>query len=70
MANNQKKFSRRSVALFWCLLTGIAISLFIYFDQIAFLYVLATLAITVLLLIVASADLEHIGRDGFNAKSE
>ena len=73
MANTQKKYSRRTIAMFWGLLTIIVISLFIYFEQIAFLYVLATLAITALLLIVGAADLEHIkadGSDDFARKSE
>jgi len=73
MSDIQKKYSRRSVALFWCVLAGIAISILIYFEQIALLYVIATLGIVVLLLIVGSADLEHIGRDnaeGFAPKSE
>jgi membrane protein YdbS with pleckstrin-like domain len=73
MSEIQKKYSRRTVALFWCLLAGIAIGILIYFKQIALLYVLATLSIVVLLLIVGSADLEHIGRDndaGFAPKSE
>ena len=69
-----KKYSRRTIALFWGLLTIFVISLFIYFEQIAFLYVLATLAITALLLIVGAADLEHIkDRDSsgdFAPKSE
>ncbi len=71
MAEKNNKYSRRTVALLWCLAIGIVISLFIYFEQIALLYVLATLTITALLLIVAFADLEQIGRDsgdGFTPK--
>ncbi len=71
MAEITQKYSRRVIALFWCLAIGIVISLFIYFEQIALLYVLATLAITALLLIVASADLQNVSRDGdqgFTAK--
>lgn len=69
----QSKFSRRTVALFWLLLTAILIGVLIYFEQIASLYVIATLALVVLLLIVGNADLEKVGREnlqGFAAKEE
>lgn len=72
MPNKVSKFSRRSVALFWLLLVGIVIGVLIYLEQIAVLYVLATLSIVVLLLVVAFSDLEKIGHDetAFAAKSE
>jgi len=63
MINFHKKFGRRTVALFWLLLVAILIGVLIYLEQIAVLYVLATLALVVLLLIVAFADLESIGRE-------
>jgi len=56
------------VALLWLVAVGIVIGTLIYFEQIAILYVLATLALVALLLIVAFADLENVGRenlDGF-----
>jgi choline-glycine betaine transporter len=59
----QTNFSRRTVALFWCLLIGIVIGVLIYLEQIALLYVLATLALVVLLLIVGFANLENVGRE-------
>ena len=59
----QSKFSRRTVALFWCVLTVIVIGALIYTEQIAVLYVLATLALVILLLIVGFADLEKVGRE-------
>jgi len=65
------KFSRRTVALFWFLLVAIAIGVILYLEQIAILYVLATLALVILMLIVAFADLEGVGRenaDGFAPK--
>lgn len=62
MAENKGKYSRRTIALFWCALVGIVIGFLIYFEQIALLYVLATLAIVTLLLIVAFSDLERVGR--------
>ena len=68
MADKQSKLSRRMVALLWLVAVGIVIGTLIYFEQIAILYVLATLALVALLLIVAFADLENVGRenlDGF-----
>ncbi|HVE59455.1 MAG TPA: hypothetical protein VNB22_21775 [Pyrinomonadaceae bacterium] len=61
MAEKNSKYSRRSVALFWLLLVAIVIGALIYFEQIAILYVLATLALVVLLLIVGFSDLEKVG---------
>jgi len=61
MAEKNSKYSRRSVALFWLLLVAIVIGTLIYFEQIAILYVLATLALVVLLLIVGFSDLEKVG---------
>ena len=55
--------SRRTTALLYLVAASIVIGTFIYLEQIAILYVLATLGIVALLLIVAFADLEHIGRD-------
>ena len=65
MAQKQQRFSRRTIALFWCLAVGIVIGFLIYFEQIAVLYVLATLSLVVLLLIVGFADLEKVGGEGF-----
>jgi len=73
MAELQNKFSRRSIALFWLLLVSIIIGTLIYLEQIALLYVLATLSLVVLLLIVGFADLEKVGREnieGFVGKEE
>ncbi len=64
MIEKQSRFSRRTIALFWCLATGILIGALIYWEQIASLYVLATLVLVALLLIVANADLERASRDG------
>ena len=63
MAMKEGKFSRRTVALFWCLLVGIVIGFLIYWEQIALLYVFATLGLVALLLIVGFADLEKVGRE-------
>ncbi len=63
MINQQKKFSRRVIALFWLTLVAIVIGILIYLEQIAILYVLATLSLVVLLLVVAFANLEKVGRE-------
>lgn len=63
MAEKQARFSRRTIALFWLLGVGILIGALIRYEQISILYVLATLALVILLLIVAFADLEKVGRE-------
>jgi hypothetical protein len=70
MAEKQGRFSRRTIALFWLLGISVIIGVLIRYEQISILYVLATLALVVLLLVVALADLEKVGRDvrGFAAK--
>ena len=65
---NIGNLSRRSVALLYFLAAAIVIGGFIYFEQIAILYVVATLGIVLLLLIVAFSDLENVGRGGTDAK--
>ena len=61
MAEKTSKYSRRAVALFWLLIVAIVIGTLIYLEQIAVLYVLATLSLVVLLLIVGFSDLENVG---------
>ena len=51
------------VALLWLVGVGIVIGTLIYLEQIAILYVLATMSLVALLLIVAFADLENVGRE-------
>jgi hypothetical protein len=63
MAVKQSKYSRRSIALVWLLAVAIVIGTLIYLEQIAILYVLATISLVALLLIVAFADLENVGRE-------
>ena len=60
----QSKLSRRTAALLYLVAAALVIGIFIYLEQIAVLYVLATLAIVALLLVVAFADLENVGREG------
>lgn len=67
---NQKKFSRRTIALFWLAAVAFVIGAMIYFEQIALLYVLATLALVLLLLIVSFADLEKVGESGAGERSK
>ena len=55
--------SRRTTALLYLVVASVVIGTFIYLEQIAILYVLATLGIVALLLVVAFADLENIGRN-------
>lgn len=63
MAETQSKLSRRMAALIWLLVLAIIIGVLIYFQQIALLYVLATVGLVALLLIVGFADLENVDRD-------
>jgi len=73
MADSNGKFSRRTKALFWSLAVVVILGSLIYWEQIALLYVLVTIALVVLLLIVAFADLEKVGREnveGFAKKGE
>jgi hypothetical protein len=52
-----KHFSRRIVTFFWVALSAALIIFLLYKEWIAVLYVLVTLALTVLLVVVAMADL-------------
>lgn len=61
MANN-KKMGRRTTALLIMLGVAVVIGTLIAYEQISVLYVLATLAIVILLLVVGFADLEAVGR--------
>lgn len=63
MASKERKLSRRATALIWLLAVAIVIGTLIYLEQIAILYVLATISLVALLLIVAFADLENVGRE-------
>ncbi len=55
--------SRRSKAFLWSSLIGGVIGTLVYLQQIAVLYILATIALIILLLIVAFSDLEKVGRN-------
>lgn len=62
--NTQQRFSRRTIAVSLLLVVSIVIGALIAYDQIAILYVLATVALVLLLLIVAFANLESVGTEG------
>jgi uncharacterized protein (DUF58 family) len=63
MAVKESKFSRRKIALLGLLIVGIFIGFLIYLEQIALLYVFATLGLVALLVVVGFADLENVGRE-------
>jgi hypothetical protein len=63
MAQKSGKYSRRTIALFWLVVTAVVIGIILYLEQVALLYVLATVGLVSLLLIVGFADLENVGRD-------
>jgi purine-cytosine permease-like protein len=73
MAEKISRFSRRTKALFWLVAVGIVIGILVGYQMISLLYVLATLALVILLLIVSFADLEKVGREnieGFAPRGE
>ena len=73
MTGKQSKYSRRAIALFWLALVTIVIGVLIYLEQIAVLYVIATLSLVILLLVVGFADLEKVDRqniEGFVGREE
>ncbi|MEJ7860099.1 MAG: hypothetical protein WKF90_00550 [Pyrinomonadaceae bacterium] len=69
MNENKRAYSRRMIALFWLLLIGIALSVLVYLEQIALLYVLATVGLVALLLVVGFADLEKVGRENLEVNN-
>ncbi len=65
-----KKLSPRQKLLLIFVLVASIVTALIYFEQIAILYVLATLALVTLLIVVAFADLESVGVDTKPAPEE
>ena len=53
----QKPKKKRALTLLWIFGLALLVFLLIYFEQTAILYIFSTLAVTVLLVIVATADL-------------
>ena len=62
MAKEKSRLTPRKMALLWMLATAIVIGVLIAYEQISILYVLATLAIVILLLVVGFSDLEELSR--------
>ena len=54
-SNRIKK--RRGFTYLWILVLAVSVFLLIYFEQTSLMYILATLGVTILLVIVATADL-------------
>ncbi len=54
-SNKNKK--RRGITYLWILCLAVLTFLLIYFEQTSLLYILATLGVTILLVVVALADL-------------
>ena len=70
MTERQTKYSRRTIALFWLAVISIIIGTLIYFEQIALLYVLATVSLVALLLIVGFSDLEKVSRENIEGAAQ
>ena len=62
MTKEKSRLTPRRMALLWMLVTAIVIGVLIAYEQISILYVLATLAIVILLLVVGFSDLEELSR--------
>jgi amino acid permease len=54
---SNKKKKRRGITYLWILCLAVLTFLLIYFEQTSLLYILATLGVTILLVVVALADL-------------
>jgi len=54
---NKKARRARGFTYLWILVLAVSIFLLIYFEQTSLLYILATLGVTILLVVVALADL-------------
>lgn len=63
MAEISDKSNRRKTALIGLIVVGILIGVLLYLEQIAILYVLATITLVALLLVVGFSDLEKVGRE-------
>jgi hypothetical protein len=63
MEKKKTSMSRRTKALLWLVVVSSVIGVLVALQEIAILYILATLALIVLLLIVAFADLEKVGTE-------
>ena len=55
--NSNKARKARGFTYLWILVLAVSVFLLIYFEQTSLLYILATLGVTILLVVVALADL-------------
>ena len=53
-----RRYSRRGITLFYGAIIAVIVIALLYFEQIAALYLLATISLVVLLVVVAMTDLE------------
>jgi Flp pilus assembly protein TadB len=60
--NRQTRRRRRTITYAWIVALAIITISLIYWEMIALLYVLATLGVTILLVVVAVSDLAHAER--------
>ncbi|HMO81671.1 MAG TPA: hypothetical protein PKD24_12855 [Pyrinomonadaceae bacterium] len=63
MSNRERKLGRRGAVFLWLGATAIVIMTLVYLEQIALLYLVATVGLIVLLLVVAFSDLESLDRE-------
>lgn len=63
MSNPERKLGRRGAVFLWLGATAIVIMTLVYLEQIALLYLVATVGLIVLLLVVAFSDLESLDRE-------
>jgi uncharacterized membrane protein len=63
--NSNKAKRSRGFTYLWILVLAVSVFLLIYFEQTSLLYILATLGVTVLLVVVALSDLgrSELGSD-------
>lgn len=59
----QPTFSRRKKVFSITLITAGIIAILLYFEQVEVIYISSTLGLIILLLIVAFADLENVGKE-------
>jgi low affinity Fe/Cu permease len=69
MSNLTNRFSRGTIFVFGLILVAILVTILLAYELIAVLYVLATLALVVLLLTVAMSNLEDVDRDAVDGFS-
>ena len=62
--NKKRRFSRRTTTFFWSVIVATLTIILLAYERIDILYVLATLALVVLLAIVAKANLEGKNEPG------